>query len=108
LAKSSFSLFETILSLIILSILVSGFSQFTYIKEDTTTSIPSISHLLLTQPSHSNIQTSSLDYSRVGSEIILTAGNTITRRIYKESALQLEYSYVNFPKTVEIAFKVAQ
>jgi Tfp pilus assembly protein PilV len=105
LAKSSFSLFETILSLIILSVLVSGFLQFTYSKEDKTISLHTISNLLLTQQSHANIYTSSWNYTRDGSTIFLNAGNTITRRIYEGTALKLEYSHVNFPKTVEIAFK---
>ena len=107
-AKSSFSLFETILSLIILSVLVSGFLQFTYIKEDTSTSVNSVSNFLLTQPSHPNIHTSLLDYTRVGSQIVLTVGHTITSRVYKETALQLEYSHLNFPKTIEIASKELQ
>lgn len=105
LAKSSFSLFETVLSLIILSILVSGFLQFTYLKEDKISSLNNARHLLLTQQSHSNIRTSSLDYLRNGSDIYLINGTTITQHIYEDPTLKLEHHQLIHPKEEEIAFK---
>jgi Tfp pilus assembly protein PilV len=105
LAKSSFSLFETLLSLIILSILVSGFLEFTYIKEDKISSLNNPYNLLLTQQSHPNIRTSSLDYLRSGSNIYLINGTTITQSIYEDPSLKLERNHLIHSKDKEIAFK---
>lgn len=104
--KNSFSLLETVLSLIILSILVSGFSQFTYLKNDPTVSFNSIQNLLKIPSSYSHIHTLSLGYQHEDSSITFTQGNTLIKTIYDDGNFKLERYTLKEKKAQIIEFKV--
>lgn len=87
--KNSFSLLETVLSLIILSILVSGFIPFTYKSVPKPLSLNSISNGLILNQSNENTHLDMLDYELVGSTFQAKMGTTFLRQTYNDSVLSL-------------------
>ncbi len=85
---------------------MSGFSQLTYLKNDTTVSINSIQNLLKTQHVHPHIQTLSLGYQNKASHITFTQGNTLVKTIYNDGMFQLEHYTLKEKKAQTIEFKV--
>lgn len=106
LEKNSFSLLETVLSLIVLSILVSGFSQLTYLKKDTTVSLNLIANLFKTNAAHPHLHTTSLGYEINASYITFTQGNTLIKTIYDDGIFQLEHYTLKEKKAQTVEFKV--
>lgn len=104
--KSSFSLLETVLSLIILSILVSGFSQLTYLKKDTTVSFNFIANLFKTHTTNPHLHSTSLGYQTNASNITFTQGNTLKKTLYNDGIFQLEYYSLKEKKAQSVEFKV--
>lgn len=103
--KSSFSLLETVLSLIILSILVSGFSQLTYLKKDTTVSFNFIANLFKTHTTNPHLHSTSLGYQTNASNITFTQGNTLKKTTYNDGIFQLEHYSLKEKKLKALSLK---
>jgi len=105
LEKNSFSLFETILSLIILSLLVSGFVQFAYKPSFNSFSINDIHNIFTKKQTHSNISTQFLTYTQDSSTLFLTSGNTILKKTYQDNELKMEYLELLHPTITNNEFE---
>ncbi len=105
-AKNSFSLVETVLALIILSILVSGFLQFTYVQTNRISSVNQTKNLLLENLPHPNLSTHFFTYEKTSTTLTLQAGNSITQTLYQDDFLKLVKYQLNHIKAQNIDHKV--
>ena len=102
--KNSFSLFETILTLIIIFILVSGFSKFTYFETASPFFINDINTLLLTNESHENIHMETLGYEIQNSTVQFNTNNQITHTTYESKDIKLQRYQLNTLSPQNISF----
>ncbi|WP_419770355.1 MAG: hypothetical protein ACNI3C_00755 [Candidatus Marinarcus sp.] len=105
-AKNSFSLFETVLALIILLFLVSGFSKFTYSKNTQKATFLNLKNLLITNQSDAHITYENLSYNVIGENIVLhNGGNEIILSVYHSDEITLEKFALRHKPSQNIAFK---
>ncbi len=107
-AKSSFSLLETILAIAILSLLLGGFTQFTYSSSDETTSISDTSNLLKQNQNTRYINKTYEPLSSFSSEIILKNNNQIEKIVYEDETIKLERYRLLNPTSQNIESKLVE